>query len=267
MAATFCARIILPALVASAALKDARATGTSAYYTNFSSSAEVLAHWTLSSGCEHCSKTSRDECNQMWPNASSFGALPGGVGAVHTTQHIDPSWSSCGSSVSSGHLVWNPSVLYGNFTTVAKWFSGAQADVMSATGFIGLDSPANEGSITLGFHGEGSPQMGTGRHGFQLGAYRNVSRSHHQQIIHTTEDLSASFNTFNVEWQPDSVTWRFNGRVVYVLDKLIDVPNQAMRLRLHSRSGWVNLMPNNASFQSMFLSFEYAPLPAAVVAS
>ena len=230
-----------------------------AFFTNFSA---LPAAFTLSEDCEHCDKSSRNECNQMWPNATSFGVIDG-VGLTHTTRRIDPSWSACGANASSGHLVWSgATVLYGNFTTVARWFPGPEAAVASATGFIGLDSPDNVASITLGFHGEGSPQTGTGKHGFQLGCYRNLSRSHHQHIVSTTEDLSASFNVFNVLWTPSEVVWSINGREVYSMDKFDDVPDQPMMLRLDSRSGWIDdeLFPPGASFDATILSFEYAPL-------
>jgi beta-glucanase (GH16 family) len=89
-----------------------------------------------------------------------------------------------------------------------------------------------------------------------------VARSHHQQIINTTEDLSATFNTFNVLWTPTAVVWSINGRAVFTMDKADDVPNMPMALRLDSRSGWIDLFPASASFDASFLSFEYTP-PAA----
>ena len=178
---------------------------------------------------------------------------------THVTRRLDPSLSACGANASSGHLVWSTPVLYGNFTTVARWFPGTVAMVRSATGFIGLDSAGNEGSITFGFHGGGSPATGTGPHGFQLGAYRDVAPSHHRQVVATAEDLSATFNAFNVLWTPTAVTWSINGRIVATMDKADDVPNEPMNLRLDSRSGWINLFPEGASFESTFLSFEYYP--------
>ena len=56
---------------------------------------------------------------------------------------------------SSGHLTWDPALLYGNFTVVARWFPGAPSVAETSTGFIGLDSTGNEASITMGFHGAG----------------------------------------------------------------------------------------------------------------
>ena len=225
-------------------------------FYDFTTMTTLPQDWTLSNDCEHCKKTARNECNQFLPNATSFSSL---AGMTHTTQRIDSSTSTCGANASSGHAIWSPFVLYGSFTTIARWFPGPEASVKSATGFIGLDSAANEGSITMGFHGEGSPQTGTGKNGFQLGSYRNISRSHHQQIINTTEDLSTTFNTFHVLWTPTSVTWSLNNRVVYVMDKLDDVPNERMQLRLDSRSGWIDQFDKGTSFQASFQSFEYTP--------
>ena len=106
----------------------------------------------------------------MSPNATTFGKVLHGSGMRHTTRHLNQRLS-CGASVTSGHLTWQPSVLYGNFTVVARFFPGGKANVSSATGFIGLDAADNQASITMGFHGDGWFNDGEGPHKYQHGIY------------------------------------------------------------------------------------------------
>lgn len=78
---------------------------------------------------------------------------------------------------SSGHMTWDPPLLFGNFSVVARWFPGEAARVRTSTGFIGLDSPSNEASITMGFHGLGwLGGNGEGPHRYQHGIYADVAR-------------------------------------------------------------------------------------------
>merc|ERR1712187_383592 len=104
-----------------------------------------------------------------------------------TTRKLSATASSCGAYSSSGHATWNPDLLYGNFTVVAKWFPGAAADVSTATGFIGLDSAGNEASITMGFHGDGWPKAKEGSHKYQHGIYAENGKGadHHREYTET----------------------------------------------------------------------------------
>ena len=74
-------------------------------------------------------------------------------------------------------MTWDPPLLFGNFSVVARWFPGEAARVRTSTGFIGLDSPSNEASITMGFHGLGwLGGNGEGPHRYQHGIYADVAR-------------------------------------------------------------------------------------------
>ena len=117
-----------------------------AYFTDFST---LPIDWTQDVGCDHCSNRGGLECTEMTTNATTFGSIGGGTGMIHTTSSA-PLNTSCNSNVTSGHITWQPAVLYGNFTVVAKWFPGPKTYVQSSTGFIGLDSPDNVASITQG---------------------------------------------------------------------------------------------------------------------
>eukprot|EP00756_Hemistasia_phaeocysticola_P061189 Hpha_TRINITY_DN4679_c0_g1::TRINITY_DN4679_c0_g1_i1::g.97074::m.97074 len=121
------------------------ASNPSHYNTVFNNSTTVLRDWTLENDCTHCSSNHAGECTQMTPHATTFGSS----GMVHTTTKADPSKSSCGALSNSGHATWNPHLLYGNFTVVARWFPGGSKNVSTATGFIGLDANNNVASITM----------------------------------------------------------------------------------------------------------------------
>lgn len=245
-------------LLASVVYSQTATIWNTSYSTNFSSFDGSL--WALSTGCDHCSAGS-DECTQMWPNSTSFGTV-NGAGMVHTTRRIPPSSSSCGSPVTSGHASFNAPFLFGNFTVVARWFPGVQADVQSATGFIGLDGPNNIASITQGFHGKGCPKGTEGEFAYQHGVYADVTKSHHQQDITVTRSLAEDFNTFGLLWTPTQVVWSFNGVPMDVFTKASDIPQVPLVLRLDSRAGWQSLMPAGASYTATFLFFEYTPLAA-----
>ena len=208
-------------------------TWSTPYSTNFSTFDSSL--WTLATSCDHCSPRS-DECTQMWPNSTTFGAI-NGSGMVHTTRRIPPSLSPCGSPVASGHAAFNAPFLFGNFTVVARWFPGARATVQSATGFIGLDGPNNTASITQGFHGKGCPKGTEGEFAYQHGVYADVARSHHQQDINVTRSLAEEFNTFGLLWEPTRVVWSFNGAPMDTFTKAEDIPQSPLVLRLDSARG------------------------------
>eukprot|EP00947_MAST-08B_sp_MAST-8B-sp1_P006290 g6290.t1 len=177
---------------------------------------EVLKMWTQDRGCSHCSGGKHDECYDMSAAATTFGtADPArGVGLTHTTKHVPKSSSSCGSAtVQSGHLTFNPPLLYGNFSVSARWFPGTKANVSTATGFIGLDADGNVASITMGFHGDGwLGGHGEGAHKYQHGIYADVKKSHNREYTETDTSLD-QFNTFGLLWSPQRVVWSFNGRV------------------------------------------------------
>ncbi len=229
------------------------------YTTTFAAFDGAL--WTLATGCEHCSAGS-DECTQMRPSSTSFGAV-GGAGMVHTTRRIQPSSSACGSPVTSGHASFNAPFLFGNFTVVARWFPGSEAEVRSATGFIGLDGANNVASITQGFHGKGCPKGAEGEFAYQHGVYADVAKSHHQQVVNVTRSLAEDYNTFGLLWTPTQIVWSFNGAPVDIFTKAADIPQIPLVLRLDSRAGWQSLMPAGATYTATFLLFEYTPLGAA----
>ena len=227
------------------------------YYTDFPA---LPDGWTQDVGCDHCTKRGGLECTSMIVNATTFGSIEGGKGLIHAT-----SWASSTActacNVTSGHLTWNPALLYGNVTVVARWFPGPTADVQSATGFIGLDSPDNVASLTQGFHGAGCPKGGPWPLGYQIGGYANVNRSHHQRDVSTAVSVADTYNVYTVVWEKGRVTWYFNGVLVDSMTKAEDVPAVPMYLRLHSRSGWNNVLPRSPqpAFQAFIKSFSYTP--------
>ncbi len=239
----------------------------SAYRTNF---AALPADWTQDEGCTHCSKRGGDECTRMTANATSFGIYYEGsgedkaYGMRHTTTHVSTASNACKAGAASGHLTWNRDVLYGNFTVVARWFPGNKANVSSATGFIGLDSPGNEASITMGFHGDGWPENGEGSHKYQHGIYSDVKKNHNRGYTETGDNVSLSeqFNTFGLLWTADACVWSLNGKEVRRFTDTTNIPHVSMKLRLHTRSGYVSMMPSalGSSFMAEFLSFEYQPV-------
>lgn len=233
------------------------------YSTDFRDESSVLSQWTLAKDCEHCTKSgegNRKQCTQMTPNATTFGEK----GMIHTTTKSDPTQSSCGAYANSGHATWKPALLYGNFTVTAKWFPGPSSVVSTATGYIGLDSSANDASITMGFHGEGWPMDNAGSHRYQTGIYADNSKgtSHNGEVLATDVSIADSLCTYGLLWSPSRVEWSFNGKVVRTFTNASRIPSIKMKLRLHSRSGYADKMPSNASFTAQFTKFEYQPLPA-----
>ena len=205
-------------------------TNPAAYSTTFTNRGAVLALWTPQEQCAHCSNDAaaaagstvdadagsrgkdKDECTNMTLSATSFGS----EGMTHTTLALPSGTNTlCKTEqqvCSSGHMTWNPPLLFGNFSVVAKWFPGDavrnQRTIMShaqppasllvlvgrhhdemivlspqdgletSTGFIGLDAPGNEASITMGFHGTGwLGGNNEGPHRYQHGAQRKRKRN------------------------------------------------------------------------------------------
>ena len=224
-----------------------------AYHTDFSSGLAVLAQWTQQESCAHCSGVSssqtgkdKDECTNMTALATTFSA---DSGMTHTTHALPSSTpTACKTKLqvcSSGHLTWNPPLVYGNFSVQAQWFNGAAPanSVDTATGFIGLDANGNVASITMGFHGAGwLGGNGEGPHRYQHGIYANVKKSHNREYTNTSADISVGLHTYGLLWTKDKVEWRFDGRVVRTVTDKSVIPFQPMQLRLHTRSGYCNKM-------------------------
>jgi beta-glucanase (GH16 family) len=140
---------------------------------------------------------------------------------------------------SSGHLTWNPPLVYGNFSVKAQWFNANTGkSVETSTGFIGLDSNNNMASITMGFHGAGwLGGNGLGTHRYQHGIYSNVTMTHNREYTNTTVDITAGLHEYGLLWSKDKVEWSFDGRVVRTVTDASIIPFQQMQLRLHTRSG------------------------------
>jgi hypothetical protein len=228
------------------------------YNTDFTDRSAILAMWTPQEQCAHCSKKGwpevsggTDECTNMTASATTFG--PGGM--THTTVALPRGTpTSCQTQkpvCSSGHLTWDPLVLYGNFSVDARWFPGDKSG--TSTGFIGLDSDGNQGSITMGFHGSGwLGGEGEGPHKYQHGIYSDVRQSHNRQYTTTQGDISTTFHRYGLLWTPRLVEWRLNGAVVRRVTDTTIIPYQHMQFRLHTRSGYCDKMPTASTFNATF---------------
>jgi len=235
----------------------------SQYSTNFRDRSSVLSQWTPQATCAHCGNSdgSKDECTNMTAGALAFGA----EGMTITTRTVGSSVeTSCQTErpvCSSGHMTWNPKLRYGNFSVVARWFPGGSGgSAKTATGFIGLDSDGNEASITMGFHGD--EWMGDheeGPHKYQHGIYADVSKTHNRKYTTTAPDISAGFHRYGLLWTPSLVEWTFDGAAVRRVTDDSIIPQIAMRLRLHTRSGYCDAL-GSSSFNATFSSFSYEPV-------
>jgi hypothetical protein len=193
----------------------------------------------------------------MTPSATTFSQADG---MIHHTTQVDHKKTSCGAFATSGHATWNTQVRYGNLTVVAAFFPGPEAQVNSSTGFIGLDSSGNVGSITMGFHGKGWPGYDGPPYKYQHGIYADSTKSHHREYTDTGKRSIAEMNTYGLLWTKDKVEWSFNGEIVRTFDKAKDVPQMAMGLRLHSRTGYGDEFVEGGSFTAQFRSFRFTPL-------
>jgi beta-glucanase (GH16 family) len=198
----------------------------------------------------------------MTPNATAFGP----AGMVHTTAPAAGTATCRKATVSSGHATWR-STKYGNFTVVASWFDGAEADTNTSIGYIGLDSASNQASITQRFDGAGwahgrYPWVMCGPHRYQHNLYANNSKATRidPQYTNTSVSLAGQLNTFGLLWAPDRVVWSLNGEVVRTETTPSLIPAVPMQIRLHTRSEDGNLMPSGSSFQARFSFFSYEPL-------
>ena len=185
--------LILLAATTAGAASDTTRSDPAAYSTDFTDRSAVLSLWTPQESCAHCDKGTKDECTNMTLQATSFGAS----GMTHTTRALPSSAeTACKTSrqvCSSGHMTWNPNLLFGNFSIVARWFPGTGSALKTSTGFIGLDSPGNEASITMGFHGTGwLGGGGEGPHKYQHGIYAHSKDGHNREYT-TSEAVSQAF--------------------------------------------------------------------------
>eukprot|EP01047_Picozoa_sp_COSAG01_P006568 COSAG01_NODE_240_length_20656_cov_53.398259_6_plen_470_part_00 len=247
------------------------------YFTNFSAGANKDG-WSIQVWCSHCSSAppappllrggnNKDECTSNGPQYVDFG-LPhlGGTGFRINTSRLSAAKSVCKTelpSCSGAHNIWGPRLLYGTFETVARWYPGPQAQVHSATGFIGLDEPTNTASITMGFHGLGFPdpkKPGTGPFKYQHGIYANNSLDlgHNREYTNTTVNMATTFNSYALIWTPTYVTWLFNGQPVRNFTDAAQIPRIPMYQRLHSRSGYCDQIGADGFFAE-FQSFRYTP--------
>jgi len=255
-----CARtaiaILLIGLVCAAPVQHQSASrAASSYSTDFSS--YDSSNWSLENGCEHCDGHTGDECTAMTPDAVQFGQ-PGAN--IRTSRG-----GSCGSSsCTSGHLEWTQSVTFGVFKVRAKWFAGSSSDVDMASGFIGLFGGGD--SITFIFHGAGWND-GSGanfRNTFQSEVYKS-GQNHNKVNTGTGADFQGE-NDFELDWRPDSVTWRVNGQTVRTFNDRSKIPQGSMAVRLHSRAGYCSKMTDTA-FHVHLLSFSYSPASIATEAT
>ena len=255
-----CARttiaILLLGLVCAAPVQHQSASrAASSYSTDFSS--YDSSNWSLENGCEHCDGHTGDECTAMTPDAVQFGQ-PGAN--IRTSRG-----GSCGSSsCTSGHLEWTQSVTFGVFKVRAKWFAGSSSDVNMASGFIGLFGGGD--SITFIFHGAGWND-GSGadfRNTFQSEVYKS-GQNHNKVNTGTGADFQGE-NDFELDWRPDSVTWRVNGQTVRTFNDRSKIPQGSMAVRLHSRAGYCSKMTDTA-FHVHLLSFSYSPASIATEAT
>lgn len=242
---------------------DIARTRNASFFTNFSIADK--AAWDLQSGCSHCSGSTHDECTQMTPTAVSWAEVQDSHGARITTRPLQ-SASKCGGQCESGHLEWRESVRFGTFKLRARWFKGALQNSSTASGFIGLFGTGNgAGSITFIFHGEGWNDGSSNdfAHTFQSEVYQ-AGQNHNERDIQVSPNLHNEVVEYELEWRPDRVHWRVNGVLVrtHHPSTSVSIPQQPLKLRIHSRSGYCSSMPRESSFAAELFAFEYLPLPA-----
>eukprot|EP01084_Bolivina_argentea_P212545 361258_1 len=225
------------------------------YSTNFSSF--DAANWVLSSGCMHCEKHGGNQCTQMSPKAISFGSVyPNNTGATITTSKLSTQ-TSCGAYCESGHMEYNKQLLYAHIKVIVEWYPPiSNSNTTTGEGFIGFDSKGNEGSITIGFHGDDKPWP----YQFTTDTYANVSNTHQEVLINTTESLSGQFNTFEIIWTQNNIQWIFNNKMVREETDKQWIPQMPMVLRLHDRSQNCPEMAADNIFLAKFVYFECTTL-------
>jgi beta-glucanase (GH16 family) len=66
------------------------------------------------------------------------------------------------------------------------------------------------------------------------------------------QDLSAAFHTYGVDWQPDAVTWYFDGKVVKTFTDTTVIPNTPMYILVDlAVGGWVSFPDKNTHFPAV----------------
>merc|ERR1712070_261442 len=99
-----------------------------------------------------------------------------------------------------------------------------------------------------GFHGDGWPKVGEGSHKYQHAIYADVHESHNREYTETEVSIADSLNTYGLLWTPSKVEWSFNARVVRTFTQSSAIPKIPMKLRLHTRSGYGDKMPADATY-------------------
>jgi hypothetical protein len=239
---------------------------TQAYSTEFEKAEPD--NWELETTCSHCGNHGGDECTQFTKGAVQYGAVTSGRG-VNITSAPLASKSKCGGICSSGHLTLKQQVHFGTFSVAARWFPGVpSAGLSSASGFIGLFAAGKlGGSMTFIFHGKGwkDGSHADFRHTFQSEVYRTGQNHNKINTAGLHPDVSAEIALYELEWLPDRVHWRVNGKLVRTWhpESNSTIPQDPMQLRLHSRSGFCSKMKPGSSFDAQILNFSYAPAATA----
>lgn len=224
-----------------------------AYWTNFSYL--DTTHWKLDNDCSSCGGHGGDECTQNNSTAVTFSAAQG---MAITTTRLHAA-TSCGGMSLSGHATYKKALLFGNFTTIGRFFPGKK-DVRSATAFIGLMSPGNVGSITIGFHGYGWKGESNWDKKFQCARYSDKSQDHERKIFNIGVSVAEQYNTYNLIWTSDRIVWSVNGVTIRTEKDASVIPQFPMTPRLHTRSGYNSEFTPGDSYQSFFKYWSYTPL-------
>ena len=222
--------------------------GGDEYYTNFTTFDS--SKWIEATNCMHCDGNGK-ECTQETVEAITFGS---DTGAIITTSPLK-SATKCGALCQSGHLTFDPILLYCHITVIAKWYPYTNLTInntYTGEGFIGLDSNKNIGSITFGFHGDNLNWP----YNFTTDLYSNSSNGNN--IIHhkTQYNLALDWNKYEIIWTDKFVEWKINDESVMIVNDTNLIPNMPMQLRLHSRSHDCQQMTQLQSFSSQFRYFD-----------
>ena len=125
-------------------------------------------------------------------------------------------------------------------------------------------------AITITMHGVGGSASGAPPHTnwtrfMQSSCYRH-GNDHNKVFsdLGATVNAAASFNEYEIEWTPASVTIRVNGRVARRVDDPASVPQKPLYVRLHARSTEYNSMAEGATFESFIQEFSFMPAPPLV---
>jgi len=82
-------------------------------------------------------------------------------------------------------------------------------------------------------------------------------QGHHRQngtAYDTGVDLSAAYHTYGVDWQPDVVTWYFDGTPIKTFTKQEDIPHKPMYVIVDlAVGGWISFPDKNTHFPATML--------------